>query len=491
MITAERSRFLSEADCHNIVDRLARFARGGGYTGASIASVWTGNIRWARNQISTTGESQNNFITVVRNIRGASDSVIINDTTDAALVAAARRAERLAAVNAERPNSDLIARLPLEPASQPMLFSEATYQLDASHRATIAIALMQQARTLGVSSAGYIEVTAASLAQLDTLGRVRYFAYTQAQYSVTVRDPRASASGWGGVDWYDWRKIDAAALTARALEKCLRSRNPVAIEPGRYTTILEPQAVSDFVGPLIHGSIVASNAPISRGMNEGGSSPPGPFVKSTPTPAAPGYSRLGERVVDERITITADPMDPDAGFAPFSFDVSGGSPDPFAVAVYHPVTWIEHGVLTNLAYPRFRGIDGPGRDLDLGMPNSGAYRMSGGKTTIDEMIATTQRGLLVTRFDHVLLLNLTSQMYRGYTRDGLWFIENGKISKPAKNLAFTESILMALNNVEQLGEPQRVFHPNRLALYGIVPAPAVVPPLKIRDFSFTALSDAV
>ena len=120
----------------------------------------------------------------------------------------------------------------------------------------------------------------------------------------------------------------------------------------------------------------------------------------------------------------------------------------------------------------------------------GAFRMSGGPTSIAEMIATTKRGILVTRFDRVEQVDRRSVLYRGYTRDGLWLIENGKITKPIQNLVFTESILFALNKVEQLGTPQRVFHPKDPEWWN-TPSPVIVPPLKISDFSFTALSDAI
>jgi predicted Zn-dependent protease len=126
------------------------------------------------------------------------------------------------------------------------------------------------------------------------------------------------------------------------------------------------------------------------------------------------------------------------------------------------------------------------------MPNSGAFRMdvTGPATSVDEMVATTKRGILVTRFNQLTRLHYTSQLYRGYTRDGLWFIENGKISKPIKNLAFTESILFALNNIEQVGVPQRVFHAGLPDPFR-PPEPRMAPALKVRDFSFTALTDAV
>jgi predicted Zn-dependent protease len=121
---------------------------------------------------------------------------------------------------------------------------------------------------------------------------------------------------------------------------------------------------------------------------------------------------------------------------------------------------------------------------DIGLLNSGCFRLEGRgpTTTIDEMIATTKRGLLVTRFDKVRLLDKKSLLQSGYTRDGIWLIENGKISKAIKNFRFTESPLFALNNVEQIGIPRRVFCPG---------SAAVVPAFKVRDFSFTALIDAV
>jgi predicted Zn-dependent protease len=107
--------------------------------------------------------------------------------------------------------------------------------------------------------------------------------------------------------------------------------------------------------------------------------------------------------------------------------------------------------------------------------------MSGGTTSVEEMIATTKRGLLVTRFSGIDTLDNGSMLLTGLTRDGLWLIENGKISKAVKNFRFTESPLFVLNSLEQLGEPVPTF--NQI--------PVIVPPLKARDFSFTSLVDAV
>ena len=489
-----RPRFLSEADCHDIAQRLTRYASGGGSTTVAIVSTWTGNVRWARNRISTTGEDRENHILVQRNLQGARKVIYINDVSDAALVAAARRTERLARLRQEQPESDVLTRQDSpfryqdqdDPFLTPRLFFDSTYQLDAADRAEAARHLIRSAADAGTLSAGYTEVSATSTAYITSWGYARYYQYTWAQSSVTVRDPKGRGSGWAGVDWPDWSKIDGERLAATALDKCLRSRNPVAVEPGRYMTILEPQAVCDLVSHCMDS--------FHRSSNE--TSPPAPFHKSgerePPNLGSEplGLSRLGEKVVDERITISADPMDPELGFPPFApIELSDFFPL-LNVDVYHPATWIEHGVLKNLDYDREYAIKELGRAP--GLPNSKAFRMSGGNTSVEEMITTTKRGLLVTRFDQVEELGSSAILCRGYTRDGLWLIENGKISKPVKNMMFVESVLFALNNIEQLGPPQRAFHPRGgVASWAMSPQPVIVPPLKIKDFSFTALSEAI
>ena len=466
-----RPRFLSEADCHDIAQRLARFATGGGETEVHIVSRWTGNVRWARNQISTTGEDRNNEILVKRMRNGATshNAVWINDVSDAALIAAARRAERLVQDDAETVDADLALRpgSPFRyqddaPEAVPQLFHETTYQLDASQRAAIARNLTRSAAAAGMLSAGYIEVSATSTAYITSWGYAQYEQYTWAQCSLTVRDPKGVGSGWAGVDWPDWRKIDGEALAAVALDKCLQSRNPVAVEPGRYTTILEPQAVSDFTSDW--------------GFD---------YARQLYGEQAP----FGERVIDARLTVRTDPMDPEDGFPPYPKRKVTQWDGPIA----HPATWIERGVLKNFWYVRNYAIGAYHKDP--GLPHEGAFRIAvdGPTVSIAEMIATTKRGLLVTRLNPVTELGSRAILYRGYTRDGLWLIENGKISKAVKNMTFVESVLFALNNVEQLGEPQRTFRPisGGIAVWRANPQPVVVPAMKIRDFSFTALSDAI
>jgi predicted Zn-dependent protease len=450
------TRFLSREECLALLARADGFKKGGGSTGLSIESTWVGNLRWARNRIISSGDVRNNDIWLSRTIRGARSEVILNEFHDAPVHAAVRRAERLLQLESEMP-TDRPADRPPRPHLRPTIWSDTTYGLDAEHRAEAMRPLIDPVIKAGMFAAGYIEVSAQGRTVLNSEGRTMYYPYTKAQYSVTVRDPQGTGSGWAGVDSYDWEKIDADRLSEIALDKCLRSRNPVAVEPGRYTAILEPQAVCDLCSPMIEPRFIDRLRAEQRTVS-------GPYSQGN------AMSRIGQQMIDPRISITADPMDPEIGVPPF--DRLG--------SVYSPVTWFENGVLKNLAYMREYAIRTLGTDIEL--PPSGAYRMSGGNTSIAEMIRTTKRGLLVTRFSDIAVLDEESLLMTGFTRDGLWLIENGQISKPVKNFRITESPLFALNNVEQLGVPQRVFHPL---------APVVVPPLKVRDFSFTSLVDAV
>jgi predicted Zn-dependent protease len=488
-------RFLSEAECRVLVARVTSFARGGGDTTLFIDSQWIGNLRWARNGILFAGDQRNNGITVRREIGGVLKESGTTVLDDRHLLEAVRMAERGIALRRELPASSHPEPRPPETYLRPTLWYETTYQQDAAQRATLMQQLVKPAADAGMLSAGDIVVSAIGRASMDET-RLWYYPYTQARYSVTVRAPDGSASGWAGMDHNDWSRIDAEKLSQLALEKCLAAHNPVRLEPGRYTTILEPQAVGDFVQILFAPNVLDRQSNEGTILNLGqilyGGDPT--IIKKTdprykkapqaPYNDAPGYSKIGEQVIDPRLSVTTDCTDPDLGFPPFK-DWN----------VYRPVTWIQDGILTQLAYgPQYaaRELGKSEYIMQYGAPGVGGafhMRVKGPTTSVDEMIATTDRGLLVTRFAQVAPVpsnnkTAAAALMAGYTRDGLWLIEHGKISKPVKNFRFTESPVFALNNVEQVGTPRRIFNPDW---------PIVVPALKVRDFSFsfTSLSEAI
>jgi predicted Zn-dependent protease len=243
---------------------------------------------------------------------------------------------------------------------------------------------------------------------------------------------------------------------ARAIQKAEASRNPRAVEPGEWTVILEPTAVANLVGLLAF----AMNA---RQADEGRSF----FSKQG------GGNKIGEKFLDERISITSDPADPRVPFAPFDGE---GLPAKRS-------TWVENGVLRDLFYDRFWA------QKSNRAPNSfpGSFAVTGGNSSIEEMIRSTDRGLLVTRLWYIRPVDPRTILFTGLTRDGTFLIENGRITSAVKNLRWNESPVFLLNNIEAMSPPVRVSGDDGGEDGGGV----LVPAIKARDFTFSSLSDAV
>ena len=144
------------------------------------------------------------------------------------------------------------------------------------------------------------------------------------------------------------------------------------------------------------------------------------------------------------------------------------------------MNWIEKGVVKNLSYSRYwaqkKGVKP--------VPNPNNMIMEGGSATLDEMIKSTKKGILVTKLWYIRTVDPQTLLLTGLTRDGTFLIEDGKIKYPIKNFRFNESPIIMLNNLETLGKPERVVSTESNQSY-------MVPPMKIREFTFSSLSDAV
>ncbi len=445
---------LSLEECRDIARRAMSFQRGPGHMRVGVASTWRGNVRWSRNRITTAGDRRDVVVTLERSSGIVGRTLTVSRTDDAGLAEAMAQLELFLRDNPVVPDYDPLPPRPTDVPS-PILWSEATASLTAAARAALVESLIAPAAAAGLVSAGFLSVGACAASWFSTRSPELYAAWTEAECSVTVRDARGGGSGWAGRSSYDWATLDPAALAATARAKCEASRDPSALEPGRYPVVLEPQAVGDLL------TLVTSQ--LEREPAEAGN---GPFAD----PMRPGFSRLGQRLIDPRINLTFDPLDPELGVCPFS-----ERGDPMVRG-----EWFRQGVLTALAYSRPYAVSQFNENRAL--PATEAVRMSGGDTSLEAMIQGTRRGLLVTRFSGLQALHLESLLSTGYTRDGLWLIENGKVSRPVKNFRFTDSPLLMLNAVEALGRPVPVFRPG---------TPTVVPPLKATSFNFTRLVDAV
>ena len=422
-------------------------------TRVNIVSEWSGNTRFADASITTSGGITDTTLTVTVTVgkRRASSSTNVLD--DASLKRTIDLAIRLARLSPEDP--EIMPELGPQKYSDVNAFVRATADLDPETRAAAIQRAVSASSAAGkpagtIFSAGFLEASARAIAVATSSGLFAYHRTTSSEFSMTARTPDGTGSGWASSGARDWTAIDPAAIGRIAAQKAVASRNPQAIEPGMYTAVLEPQAVTDLV-PLLAGALNARNA------DEGRS----PFSK------AGGGNRIGDKVADERVTLYSDPND--AMLLAEPFDNTG-------LPIGRTV-WIEKGVLKNLAYTRF-WAQKQGKQ-PTGSPAAGGLALVGGTKSTEELIAGCTRGVLVTHFFYIRALDPRTVLQTGLTRDGAFLIENGKITRALKNFRWNESPLLMLNRLDEIGRPEPT-------------APGyMMPALRIRDFNFTSLSDAV
>jgi predicted Zn-dependent protease len=442
---------LSRDEAKALIDRIVKMSKAESIQ-VNIGGGYSANVRFADNQMSTAG-GITNFTVVIQSSFGKKHAVVtLNDISDEALQRAVKQSEDLARLAPDDPEA--MPALPPQQYQEVKAYFDSVANLTPADRAKAALTALEPARKAGdLATAGFLVTNASSTALGNDKGLFAYHRSTNANYTVTVRTKDGTGSGWAGGEHNDWSQLDVAAISQRALEKAKLSRSPVAIEPGRYTVILEPQAVGDLV-QLFGGYVDA------RSADEGRS----PFSKQG------GGNKIGEKIVDERVSILADPFDPRILAQPFD-----GQGFPLGRQVF-----VENGTLKQLFYSRF-WAQKQGKQ-PTGAPTS--FIMSGGDASVEDMVKSTERGVLVTRLWYLREVDPRTMLYTGLTRDGTFLIESGRITKALKNFRFNESPLFMLNNLEAFGRPVR--------LAGTEAGGAiVVPAIKVRDFNFTSLSDAV
>lgn len=450
---AAPARYLSRDEAKAIADRVLGFAAAD-ETRVNINSGGRGNTRFAVNQISTAGDNYDATVSIRSVIGKRSGTVTTNKLDEASLRRAVQTAEQLAWLAPEDPEQ--MPELGAQRYEADDAWSDNTASLSPTARAAAVQAIATPSIKADLISTGYLEHQAESSTIANSRGLFAYGRSTGAVLTATVRTPDGTGSGWAGGVANDWSRINPAALGARALEKAKRSQNPVAIEPGRYTVVLEPTAVGNLVQLL-------SRAFSARSADEGRSF----FSK------AGGGTKIGERVLDPRVTLVSDPHDERAPTNTFTSD---GMP-------VTRTTWIENGVVKTLAYDRYWAQQKNVEPTESG----GSFIMSGGDSSLEDLIASTERGILVTRFWYIRGVDPRTILYTGLTRDGTFLIENGKVTRAVKNMRFNESPVFMLNNLEGMGRPERVSSSES----GGIGQGVVVPPIKVRDFNFTSLSDAI
>ncbi len=450
---------LSRMEAQEIAQRVLRNSPAP-ETRVTINSSARADTRFALNQVTTSGENQDTSVTITAYDGNRAASVNTNRLDEASLAAAAKQAYEIAKLVPPNPE-----RMPeLGGQEYPTLRERQVVLPTPEERAAAAKIVTELARKNELIATGFIECRAGATALANSKGLFAYDGSSAVTMTTTVRSPDGTGSGWACTDGNSFADLDPQTLAATAVQKARDSRNPVAIEPGRYTTILEPTAVGNLV-QLIAGAMQA------RAADEGRSF----FTKPG------GGNKIGLKVVDDRVTLLTDPAD--------SSSLNGGYDDD-GLAL-EKVVWIENGVVKNLNYDRYwaqKQGKQPTRAGGGGFRGAGrSLRMMGGTSSVADMVKSTERGVLVTRFWYIRPVDGRTILYTGLTRDGTFLVENGKVTRPIKNFRFNESPIFFLNNLEAMGPSIRINASENLGAGGAVYMPAI----KVRDFTFSSLSDAV
>ena len=437
-----------------LTDRALSFSKAESTT-LSLGGGDRANLRFARNTATTSGASAGYSLAITSSFGKKSGTVTTAEFDDASLQRAMRSAEEIARLSPENPE----AMPPVGPQTYAPItafFDDAAGATPEWRAASVATAI-ELSKKREVVSAGFVETQATIQAVADSKGLFAYDRYTAADYNLTARTPDGTGSGWASRSYNELAKLDPSQLAASAIDKAALSKSPVGIEPGKYTVVLEPAAVADLLAFLIFSAD-------ARQADEGRSF----FSKKD------GGNRVGEQVVGEKVRILSDPAHP---LAPtVSFDNEGL---PLSRHV-----WVDNGVLKDLFYSRF-WAQKMGKAPTAGPSN---VIMEGGTATREDLIAGVERGILVTRFWYIRPLDPQTILVTGLTRDGLFLIENGKVTKALKNMRWNESPIVAFNNIDALTPAERVVSGEGIGGAGLA---VVCPAARIREFTFSSASEAV
>jgi predicted Zn-dependent protease len=410
------------------------------------------NLRFARGSATTNGDQSQLRVTIESRFGQRAGTASVSGLDAGALEAAVARSEEIARSAPE--NRELLP--PLGPQTYPDSagYDAPTAAVRAERLAAASRPVIDEAVSHELDVAGYCMARRGFDALATSAGLFTHDAQTGAEFTVTARNKPGTWSGWAGRSDTRFDLLDTPRLGRRALDKAMITAPPVRLDPGKYTVILEPSAVSD----LVQWMLWRMNA---RDADEGRSV----FSRRG------GGNRLGEKLFQEGVTIFTDPADPVAPERVFGDE---GLPQRRTV-------WVEDGVLRNLIHTRFWAQE-KGRE-PVSWPSS--FVVAGGTTTIDDMIRATRRGVLVTRFWYMRLLDAQKLVLTGLTRDGNFLIEEGRIVAPALNFRFNESPVAVLGNVLAIGPSERTRGGE------IEDSVVSAPPLLVKDFNFSSASEAI
>jgi len=374
---------------------------------------------------------------------------VTNSIEDEDIKKVIKDAEEIAKNQSEDPD---FVSLPISsPAPEVKGFFPKTSEYSPSERAKGVETAVRRCKSQNLAGSGAFQTETDVTCVVNSLGIRQYFQETKAHFSLTASSGD-TASGWAQDYDRDVNNIDMENIAQRAVFKTLLSSNPIELPPGKYTVILEEAAVASLL--LFLGFLGFGAKTFTQGRS---------FMAG----------KIGEKITGDNITIIEDPYDP----------VMNGMPFDYEGVVKKKVPLIENGVAKGVVYNSYYAnkakVESTGHALP---PNNifGPYPknmvMSPGNSSLEEMISSTQRGILITHFWYINYMNPMKTMVTGTTRDGTFLIEDGKLKSAVKNMRIGQSILEAFYSVEMMSKDRKL-----CPQYGVV---MYVPAMKIRDFTF-------
>jgi len=436
----------------NIIETVLQYSTGD-QTEVILTNKETNLTRFANNSIHQNVNEQDRGL-LVRVLLGQKSGIAsTNMISEDAIKDLVQRATEIARLSPEDPD---FKSLP-EPKPLPDVkgMDHDTASATPEDRAQAVGEMVLQAETQGLSGAGYFASGFRELVVGNSLGVRAYHVGSQCSALMVVLSD--TSSGYATASAWQAQGLDHNAVAGKAVAKCLTGQNPQSIEPGDYEVVLEAEAAGELVGSLIMGFN-------SDAYWQGRS----PFSE-----------RLGERVIGDQLTIRDDALNTEGLPVPFDFE---GMPK-------EPLVLIDQGRLRNIVYDSYTA--GKFEQETTGHALSPTNRgwspipsnifVKPGERSVEEMIKSVKKGLLVTRLYYNRTINPVQAIITGMTRDGTFYIEDGEIKYPVKNLRYTQSALEALKGVEMVGSKSELS-----SNYG---GAISVPALKISNFTFTGATE--
>ena len=307
-------------------------------------------------------------------------------------------------------------------------------------------------------AAGFIQRSANAVAVANKAGLFGYHTYTDSSLTHTMRNPEGTSSGWATQSSVSLKDLDGDTQAAVSIRKCLGGVNRKPLDPGKYTVIMEPAATADLMGWL-------GFAFGARDAEQGQSF----LSKPSDGNNSSSETYAGEKMFPEFITLRSDPFHPKLASTPWGPSLLPNE----------KTAWIDKGVISNLYYDRFWASKAGKKPT----PFPGNLVLDGQDHSLEDLIKSVDRGLLVTRLWYIRVVQPKTWQLTGLTRDGVFLIEKGKVTDPVTNFRWNQSPAEVFQRTTKLTQPVRVTNDET----GSNMAPALI----TTEFNCTSVSDAV